>query len=317
MRVCLLLFVTTIFLGIAKADLRHAKQNIVYFLAYRLELYMDEADRIIGVKCASADYSTHRCLDPPDGKPKYKHCKGTVSTVIRGRTIPYTCNLREFLSHISGNKGYRKGDPLDGGEKKNYRDETLLGRRVGENTLDFDVDYAAHNMNNKGIGNLKTEEYCMVKDGQEFLPSIDKIARRVGEVKEGMSASEINEHGPTFKGLDAAVDGIVIERRGDHEKALIQQLNKVSPEFKVSVKNLSPGRQVLEYELTMDRVKAGAPNTATYELRKRLLDNVIAAYEAAPESQKHVAPIKKWQLTKDLMVPVKGCALRPPPKNIS
>lgn len=275
-----------------------------------MELYLDEQDRIIGVKCASADYATEKCLDPADGKPKYKHCKGTVSAVIRGTTIPDTCSLREFLSHVSGNKCYRKGEPFDGGEKENYRNEPLLGRRIGEKTVDFDVDYAANKMDTQDIGNSKTSPYCMVKDGQEYLLSVDKIARRVGEVKQGMSSNEIIENDRIFKGLDVAVDGVVVERRADHENRLIQELNNVAPPFKVSIKRLPKGRQVLEYKLTMDRIKAGAPNKATYELRKKLLDNVVVNYEATDDAIKHLAPIERWRVTKDLMVPVQGCALR-------
>lgn len=312
MRVSLLLFLTTIFVSIAEAKLRHSYQNIFYFLAYRLELYLDEADRIIGVKCASADYKTQRCLDPTDGRPKYKHCSGTVSTVIRGTTIPDTCSLREFLSHISGNKGFRKGEPLDGGEKRNYRDETLLGRRIGENTVDFDVDYAANKMNTQHIGDLETEGYCMVKDGgHEYLPSVDKIARRVGEVKQAMSADEIIENDRTLKRVDTVVDATALERRADHESALIERLNKVAPGFKVSVIRTPGGGQVMDYDLTLSRIKANAPDTAAYEFRKKLFDNAITSYKATPDAQNHIAPIEKWYQTKDLMLPVKGCALRP------
>lgn len=311
MRVSLLLFITTIFVGIAEADLRHSYQNVFYFLAYRLELYLDEADRIIGVKCASADYTTHRCLDPADGKPKYKHCKGTVSIVIRGTTIPDTCSLREFLSHIRGNKGFRKGEPLDGGEKLNSRDEALLGRRIGENTLDFDVDYAADKMNTAEIGNLKTEPYCMVKDGRDYLPSVDKIARRTGEVKQAMSADEIIENEPKIKRLDTALDAIALERRADHEFALIEQLNKISPGFKVSVIRSPGGGRVVDYDLTLSRIKANAPDAAAYEYRKKLIDNAIAKYKATPGAQSHIAAIERWYQTKDLTLPVKGCALRP------
>lgn len=138
-------------------------------MAYRFELEnVEESKRIVGVKCASAEYKTHKCLP---GNPQYKRCVGTATVEAKGGRITDACGLREFLSHTSGSKGgFIVGEPYDGKELHDYRDKTILGAGL-ENTADFDVDNAARNMLNEKIADSQSPPWCKVKDGKKSILS--------------------------------------------------------------------------------------------------------------------------------------------------
>ncbi|GAO14613.1 uncharacterized protein UV8b_05325 [Ustilaginoidea virens] len=312
MRASFFLFLATVFLGTAEAGLRHIYENIYTYLVYQLELNLPENERIVGVKCASADYKTQRCLDPGNGAPRHKHCKGTVSIVVKGTTIPDTCSLREFLSHISGNKGSRANQPLDGADVKNWRNVPLLGRRVGENSVNFDIDYAADQMMDKRIGNMQAPTYCKVKDGQGYMSSLDRMAKRVGEIKRGMTADEIIDKKSLFKGLDTAADAVVDSRIVDSDKYLIPQLEKAAKGYRIATKSQFDGRMFM-YRETVDRIRSSAAGMGESTVNSRIeaLENEIKAFRNSREAKAHAAPIEKWRQMKDLMVRVPGCELRP------
>lgn len=77
---------------------------------------------------------------------------------------------------------------------------------------------------------------------------------------------------PTFKRVDTIVHAIAVELRAGHEHMLIEQLDRVAPSFTVPVIRTPGGGQVMDYVLTLSRMKGNAPDSATYGYRKKLID---------------------------------------------
>ncbi|KAJ3492980.1 hypothetical protein NLG97_g5024 [Lecanicillium saksenae] len=316
MKIPFFLFFTAVLLGTAEAGLRHVYENLYAFLAYRFELEnVEESKRIIGVKCASAEYATHKCLP---GNPKYKRCVGTATVEARGGRMTDACGLREFLSHTSGNKGgHIKGEPYDGEDLHDYRDKAILGAGL-ENTADFDVNNAARNMYDKKIGGSQIPPWCKVKDGKgAYFPSFERIATRVGDIKAKMSVEDLENNKSKFQRLDACVDGVNVDRRADMSKFLIPELQKAAKGgYYIGFQPYPEARRLFLYAKTLKSIRQsvkglGDGEESAFRTRKNALDNALARFMRTAEAQKHQAPIEKWDGVKARMLPVKGCARRP------
>ncbi|KAK3177459.1 hypothetical protein K4F52_009750 [Lecanicillium sp. MT-2017a] len=316
MKIPCFLFFTALLLGTAQAALRHIYENLYVFLAYRFELEnVGESKRIIGVKCASAAFDTKKCLP---GNPKYKRCVGTATVDAKGGRMTDACGLREFLSHISGNKGgHMKGEPFDGAEIHDYRNKALLGAGL-ENAANFDVSDTARKMFERRIGDSQSSPWCKVKDGKNaYLPSFERIATRVGDIKAKMSVEDLENNKSKFQQLDACADNVNVDRRADMSDHLIPALQKaVKGAYSISYRAYPENRRLFLYPQTIQSIRdsvagLGGNKESAFRTRKAALDTALATFKETKEARDHQAPIEKWDGVKARMLPVKGCARRP------
>ncbi|KAM3517210.1 hypothetical protein NHJ13051_009188 [Beauveria bassiana] len=312
MRSPLFLLVLFGLLGLSNAALRHAYENILWFLAYRAELLvLPENERIIGVKCAAADPVTMKCLGDD---PKYTRCTGTAKVKgYGGEKITDACSLREFLSHISGGKQHFKTDPLTG-EAKNYRGMRLLGADVGENALYFDVDYAAKQMSLENIGLKSTSIWCKIQDGaKDYEDSVGRLGRRLGSLKRTMDAEEIEKTQVLFDRIDTAINGVITDRRCDISGRLIPKLEakKIKP---LVIETVSGNRRLFKEDDTIRGIKSawqGKPD-AEFETRKTLteLHDTIKEFNTDPSGANHKRVVELWETFTPQQATVEGCAPR-------
>lgn len=297
---------------VGSAKLRHAYESIVVFLGYRAELLLlPESQRIIGVKCAAADPTTVKCLDH---NPKYMPCKGTAKVKgYGGQKITDACSLREFLSHISGGKQYLKTDPL-AGEAKNYRNERLLGAEVGENALYFDVDYAAKQMILGDIGAEGGEVWCKIKDGaKDYEESISRLGKRLAALKETMTADQIKDTQRLFDRIDAAMSGVITDRRCDMSEYLIPALEakKIRP---LVTESVSGNRRLFKEDDTIRGIMSaweGKPDAE--ERTKKALAELRAVIEdlyKETRAANHKRVAELWETFAPQQATVEGCAPR-------
>ncbi|ATY64213.1 hypothetical protein A9K55_003808 [Cordyceps militaris] len=312
MRSLLFLLVLFELVCFSSAELRHAYENIVAFLGYRAELLLlPESQRIIGVKCVAADPDTHKCLDH---NPKYTACKGTAKVKgYGGEKITDACSLREFLSHITGGKQYLKTDPLTG-EAKNYRNERLLGAEVGENALYFDVDYAARQMGIAQIGFKSAEVWCKIKDGAKYYEgSVQQLGRRLAALKGLVSQEEIEKTRVLFDRIDAAVAGIVTDRRCGISEYLIPQLEAKNIKPLVT-ESISGNRRLFKEDDTIRAIKSaweGKPD-ADKEIKKALakLEAAIKDFNYSQVAADHKRVVELWETFAPQQATVEGCTPR-------
>ncbi|KAM3425879.1 hypothetical protein NHJ13734_009846 [Beauveria thailandica] len=312
MRSCLFLPVLFGLLGLSNAALRHAYENILSFLAYRAELLLLPQDqRIIGVKCAAADPVSKKCLE---GDPKYTHCKGTAKVKgYGGEKITDACSLREFLSHISGGKQHFKTDPLTG-EAENYREKRLLGANVGENALYFDVDYAAKQMETLKIGFKRAQSWCKIKDGaDDYEDSVTRLGRQLANLKTSMDAEQIEKMQVLFDRIDAAITGVVADRRCDISRHLIPKLEakKIMP---LVIETVSGNRRLFKEDDTIRAIKSaweGKPD-AENETRSALtkLRDTIKDFNMEPDAANHKRVVELWETFTPQQATVEGCTPR-------
>ncbi|KAM3449155.1 hypothetical protein MY3296_007193 [Beauveria thailandica] len=312
MRSCLFLPVLFGLLGLSNAALRHAYENILSFLAYRAELLLlPEDQRIIGVKCAAADPVSKKCLE---GDPKYAHCKGTAKVKgYGGQKISDACSLREFLSHISGGKQHFKTDPLTG-EAENYREKRLLGADVGENALYFDVDYAAKQMEILDIGFEPAQSWCKIKDGaHNYEDSVTRLGRQLANLKTSMDAEQIEKTQVLFDRIDAAITGVITDRRCDISKHLIPKLEakKIKP---IVIETVSGNRRLFKEDDTIRAIKSaweGKPD-AENETRRALenLRDTIEDFNTGTRPANHKRVVELWETFTPQQATVEGCTPR-------
>ncbi len=312
MRSPLFLLVLFGLLGFSNAELRHAYEKIVTFLGYRAELLLlSENQRIIGVKCAAADPDSWKCLDR---NPKYTHCKGTAKVKpFDGKTITDACSLREFLSHISGGKRQMKDDPLTG-EAKNYRESHLLGAEIGENSLYFDVDYAAKQMGIKDIGFQRGQKWCEIKDGaNNYEDSVNKLGKRLAALKNSLKPEETEKMQVLFDRIDAAINGVITDRRCDMSRNLIPELEakKIKP---LVIESVSGSRRLLKVDDTIRGIMSaweGKPD-AENEIKKALakLDDAIKDFYKGTTAVTHKRVVELWETFAPQQATVEGCTPR-------
>ncbi|KAJ2968454.1 hypothetical protein NQ176_g9174 [Zarea fungicola] len=237
---------------------------------------------------------------------------------LRAAGMTDACGLREFLSHISGNKGgFMNGEPYDGEDLKNFRNKPLLGAGL-ENAADFDINDAARKMYEKRIGNFKSPAWCKVKNGRSFyLPSFERIATRVGDIKATMSVEDLENNKSRFQQLDMCVDGVNVDRRAEMSEFLIPELKKAARGGYTIVSRPYPGnRRLFLYPNTIQSIREsvqglGDNKESSFRARKQDLDKALAEFMKTKEAQNHQAPIEKWDGVKARMLPVQGCSRRP------
>lgn len=289
------------------ASRRHAYENVFAFFAYRLELNLKKKnERIVGVKCASANPDTHECLEV---NPKFLHCEGSVSTVVKGKTIHKTCNLREFLSHISGNKGSLKTDPLEGGEKHSFREEAVLGQVVGEDNLNFDVDDAVSKLTKAKYAADKVPVYAKIKNGKGgYVRSIGIMSNQVGRIHSGMTADQAKENEQIFKRLRDSAQGVIDDRRADSDSHPLPKLEKAAKKggYIVKFKRLPGGGRVFRYQQTKDSIRASVSGMGEAAFNRKLkeLDSEIAQHNNSGEFKTHKPVEDGWTNVLDRMTPV-------------
>lgn len=281
----------------SNAELRHAYENIVTFLGYRLELLLlPKDDRIIGMKCSAADPTTKICLER---NPKYTACVGTAKLTGYGNEkITNACSLREFLSHISGGKQQLKTDPLTG-MANDWREESLLGKFVGENSLSFDVDDAAKQMVKNKIGFKQGAVWCKIKDGADsYEASVRRLGHQLASLRASMNADQIGKMQYILDGIDTALTGLVTDRKCDRSGRLIEQLRakKISP---LVIESISGSRQLFNEAETIVGIRSaleGQPD-AENKIQKALaaLDDAIAAYNRGEQAGTHKRVIDLWE----------------------
>ncbi|KAJ6780127.1 hypothetical protein PWT90_03840 [Aphanocladium album] len=309
MRAHLFVFVLLSLLGVSLAELRHAYENIAFFLGYRAELLLKpEDERIIGVKCAGADPSTLKCREL---NPKYTHCKGSVvvKKAYGDEKITDACNLREFLSHISGGKQQLKTDPLSG-EAKNYREQYVLG---DEDALYADVDYAAKQMGTSKAGFKPGENWCKIKDGEgNYETTATRFGQRLVDMKNGRTPEQVKKTEILFQRIDEALVGLVTDRECDISRHLIPELEKkkITP---LAIEVVSGNRKNFNEADTIHAIEstwAGKPDGEN--IAKKLVAEmkaVIKAYFATGDAANHLRIKDRWAVFTGQPV-VQGCSPR-------